>query len=159
MNRIIEIHYHHKQRYGYCLIALELNKQGVVINHKKVKRLMSVIELYGVTPKSKYQSYKGNMNGIVRNQLLYSRTDEENHKTYYKRNFHTSSCDEKWATDVSEFHIAAGKFYLSPIRDLHNRKIISYSISSSPNFSQTIEMLDKAFEQYTDLRGLILHSD
>lgn len=63
-----------------------------------------------------------------------------------KRNFHTSSCDEKWATDVSEFHIAAGKFYLSPIRDLHNRKIISYSISSSPNFSQTIEMLDKAFE-------------
>jgi len=159
MNRIIEIYYHHKQRYGYRRIALELNKQGAVVNHKKVKRLMSVMGLYGVTPKTKYRSYKGDMNGIVRNQLLDSRTDEENQETYYERNFHTSSCNEKWVTDVSEFHIAAGKLYLSPILDLHNREIVSYSISSSPNFSQTIEMLDKAFEQYTDLKGLILHSD
>lgn len=35
MNRIIEIYYHHKQRYGYRRIALELNKQGAVVNHKK----------------------------------------------------------------------------------------------------------------------------
>lgn len=82
MNRIIEIYYHHKQRYGYRRIALELNKQGAVVNHKKVKRLMSVMGLYGVTPKTKYRSYKGDMNGIVRNQLLDSRTDEENQETY-----------------------------------------------------------------------------
>ena len=159
MNQIIRIYYHHKQRYGYRRITLELQKQGFIINHKKVKRLMNIMGLYGVTPKAKYRSYKGDMNGVVTNQLLEKKTDEENHKTYYERNFHTVSCNEKWVTDVSEFHIASGKLYLSPILDLHNREIVSYSISRSPNFSQTLDMLDKAFEQYTDLSGLILHSD
>ncbi|MCR0626480.1 hypothetical protein MKC48_21940, partial [[Clostridium] innocuum] len=103
--------------------------------------------LYGVTPKSKYKSYKGDMNGTVKNQLLTKVIDEENHKTYYERNFETTKCNEKWSTDVSEFHIAAGKLYLSPIIDLHNCEIISYSISRSPNFKQTKDMLDKAFEK------------
>lgn len=55
--------------------------------------------------------------------------------------------------------LISGKLYLSPILDLHNREIVSYNISRSPNFSQTLDMLNKAFEKYTDLRGLILHSD
>ena len=48
---------------------------------------------------------------------------------------------------------------MSPILDMNNREIISYSISRSPSFNQTLEMLDKAFEQYDDLDGLIFHSD
>ena len=63
------------------------------------------------------------------------------------------------ATDVSEFHIASGKLYLSPIIDLHNREIISYSISKSPNFNQTKNMLDQAFDKHLNLNGLIFQSD
>ncbi len=159
MNQIITIFYSHKERYGYRRITLELANRGCKVNHKKVKRLMSVMGLYGVTPKAKYKSYKGNMNGTVKNQLLTKVMDEENHKTYYERHFETTGCNEKWATDVSEFHIAAGKLYLSPILDLHNREIISYDISRSPNYKQTKAMLRKAFEKYQDLNGLILQSD
>lgn len=120
---------------------------------------MSVMGLYGVTPKAKYKSYKGDMNGTVKNQLLTKVIDEDNHKTYYERNFETTRCNEKWSTDVSEFHIAAGKLYLSPIIDLHNREIISYNISKSPNFDQTKAMLDQAFDKYPNLKGLIFQSD
>ncbi|WP_416389271.1 DDE-type integrase/transposase/recombinase [Mycoplasmopsis arginini] len=49
-----------------------------------------------------------------------------------------------WSTDVSEFHIPSGKLYLSPIIDAHNREIISYSVSRSPNFKQIKDMLDRA---------------
>ena len=45
-----------------------------------------------------------------------------------------------------DFHIAAGKLYLSPILDLHNREIVSFNISTTPNFEQTKDMLNKAFE-------------
>ena len=159
MNAMIDIFYTHKQRYGYRRITLELRNRGYIVNHKKVKRLMSVMGLYGVTPKAKYKSYKGDMNGIVRNQLLNKVVDEENYKTYYERNFTTAKCNEKWSTDVSEFHIAAGKLYLSPILDLHNREIVSFNIATSPNFEQTKEMLNKALSQYTNLEGLIFHSD
>ncbi len=159
MNTIVDIFYTHKGRYGYRRITLELANRGYEVNHKKVKRLMSIMGLYGVTPKSKYKSYKGDMNGTVKNQLLTKVIDEEKHKTYYERNFETTNCNEKWSTDVSEFHIAAGKLYLSPIIDLHNREIISYSISRSPNFKQTKDMLDKAFEKHQNLDGLIFQSD
>lgn len=159
MNVIIDIYYTHKGRYGYRRITLELINRGFKINNKKVKRLMSVMGLYGVTPKAKYKSYKGDMNGTVKNQLLTKVIDEDNHKTYYERNFETTRCNEKWSTDVSEFHIAAGKLYLSPIIDLHNREIISYNISKSPNFEQTKAMLDQAFDKYPNLKGLIFQSD
>ena len=108
MNAIIGIFYTHKGRYGYRRITLELANRGFRVNHKKVKRLMSVMGLYGITPKAKYKSYKGDMDGTVKNQLLTKVIDEESHKTYYERNFETTRCNEKWSTDVSEFHIASG---------------------------------------------------
>ena len=60
---------------------------------------------------------------------------------------------------MSEFKIAAGKLYLSPILDLHSRDIISVNISTSPNFEQTMTMLTGALEQYENLEGLIFQSD
>ena len=73
--------------------------------------------------------------------------------------FTTTKVNQIWATDVSEFSIKQGKLYLSPILDMHNSEIISFSISISPNFEQTLEMLNKAFKTHTNLKGLIFHSD
>ncbi len=114
---------------------------------------MKEMGLKAIHPRAKYTSYKGELNPICNNELLEIKDDK------VVRNFSTSKCNEKWTTDVSEFHIASGKLYLSPILDMHNREIVSYSISRSPNFNQITEMLDKAFEKYNDLEGLIFHSD
>lgn len=155
MNTIINIFYTHKARYGYRRITLELINQGFKVNHKKVKRLMSKMGLYALVPKAKYKSYKGDMNGTFKNLLLNKVKD----KTTYQRNFKTESCNEIWSTDISEFHIAYGKLYLSPILDLHNREIVSYNISKTPNFEQIKDMLIKAFIKYNHLEGLKFHSD
>ena len=159
MNQIISVFYKHKKRYGYRRITLELSNMGYRVNHKKVKRLMVIMGLYGATPRAKYKSYKGDFNGTVKNQLLNKVVDAENHKTYYDRDFSTTSCNQKWTTDVTEFHIADGKVYLSPVMDIHNREIVSFDISIRPNFQQTMNMLNQAFEKHTDLNGLIFHSD
>ena len=148
-----------KRRYGYRRITLELKNQGILINHKRVKRLMKIMGLYGIMPKAKYKSYRGDMNGTVKNLLLDKEISDINRKTVYKRNFTTTGCNQKWSTDISEFHIAAGKLYLSPILDLHNREIVSYDISASPSFVQITNMLDEAFSKYDNLEGLIMHSD
>lgn len=42
---------------------------------------------------------------------------------------------------------------------MFNGEIISYNISKSPNLEQIYDMLDKAFEKYDNLDGLIIHSD
>ena len=146
-------------RQGYRPITLELRNRGLVINHKKVKRLMKLMGLYAVCPKAKYKSYKGDMNGTVKNLLLDKKVDEEKHKTTYTQNFSTTSVNQKWTTDISEFHIAAGKLYLSPVLDMHNNEIVGFDISKTPDYSQIKRMLDMAFSRFENLSGLIFHSD
>ncbi|OFL81775.1 transposase [Fusobacterium sp. HMSC073F01] len=48
---------------------------------------------------------------------------------------------------------------MSPILDAYGRYIISYNVSSAPNFNQIIDMLDKAFKNSSNIRNVILHSD
>ena len=156
---IKSIYAEHKKRYGYRRITLELVRQGYNVNHKKVQRLMKIYELRGITPRTKYKSYKGDFNRTVKNLLLNKVVDTEKHQTYYIRDFTTTDVNQKWTTDVSEFHIAAGKLYLSPILDMHNAEIVSFNISKSPNFYQTTDMLNKAFQKFQNLEGLIFHSD
>lgn len=159
MDKIKKCFENHKGRYGYRRITLTLQAEGLVINHKKVKRLMKVMNLFGYVPKAKYRSYKGDMNGTVKNLLLEKHIDEEEHTTKYLRVFSTEHANQIWGTDVTEFHIATGKLYFSPILDFHTREIISYNISKSPNFEQIKDMISKAFNQYIDLKKLIFHSD
>ena len=159
MDAITTIYTDNHKRYGYRRITLQLKNEGWSVNHKTVKRLMSKLKLYGITPRAKYKSYKGDFNGTVDNKLLYKKVDTKRHRTEYIRDFSTTDVNEKWTTDVSEFHIAAGKLYLSPILDMHNREIVSYNISRSPSYVQIKDMLNKAFNKYDDLSNLIFHSD
>lgn len=153
INEIKRLFNHHKGRYGYRRITLALKQLGYVVNHKKVKRLMSKLGLYANVIKTKYKSYRGNINNKCKNLLL----RKVNGK--YIRDFNTTACNQKWTTDVSEFKITSGKLYLSPILDMHNGEIIAYDISTSPNFNQINNMLDNAFKSNNKLDGLILHSD
>lgn len=156
---ICEIYNENKGRYGYRRICLELRNRGYIVNHKKVKRIMKKLGLFGLTPKAKYKSYKGDMNGTVKNLLIHEEIDEENHKTKLVRDFETDKPNKKWSTDVTEFHIAAGKLYLAPILDMFNDEIVARDISKHPDFAQQKRLLDKAFDRFEDLSGLIFHSD
>jgi transposase InsO family protein len=93
----------------------------------------------------KYKSYRGEVGKIAPNLL--------------KRNFKAEKPNEKWVTDVTEFSLLGKKVYLSPILDLFNGEIVSYNISDRPNFSQTTDMLEKAFLKIPDGIELVLHSD
>ncbi len=51
------------------------------------------------------------------------------------------------------------KLYLSPMLDLFNGEIITYTIGSRPTYSLVSRMLDQAFERLTDEDTLLIHSD
>ena len=159
MKEIRTIYTKNKKRYGYRRIVLQLRNNGIHVNHKTVKRLMKKMDLYGLTPRAKYKSYKGDFHRTVPNKLMHKEVDTVNHTTKYIRDFKPETSNCIWTTDVSEFHIAAGKLYLSPILDLYDHSIVSYNISASPNFIQTTDMLSKAFAANNHLDGLIFHSD
>lgn len=57
------------------------------------------------------------------------------------QDFTASKPFEKLTTDVTQFKVCNDKVYLSPVMDLYNREIVSYSISLSPDLAQIREML------------------
>ena len=151
---------HHKSRYGFRRIILSKREELAGINHKRIQRIMRESGLIGRQGKNgKYHSYKGDNGEYKENLLLHREVDTENHKTVYVRDFSTVRSNEIWTTDVSQFNGPKGKLFLSPIMDMHDGSIVSYDISSHPDFSQTKRMIDRAFEDNPDLEGLIFHSD
>lgn len=138
--------YHENQgRYGYRRITLELKNRGYCINHKTVQRLMKELHLKCMVRIKKYRSYKGEIGKIAPNLI--------------QRDFNTDAPNQKWTTDITEFALFGTKLYLSPILDMYNGEIISYSISERPVLGQVMDMLDKAFEKIPDNTDLIFHSD
>ena len=144
--QILEIYADNSGRYGYRRILAILKNKGYIINHKTVLKLMNVLGLKGKQRKNeRYRSYKGEAGKIADNLL--------------KRDFNASNPFEKLTTDVTQFKIGDEKIYLSPIMDLFNREIVSYSISTRPNLWQIREMLDGLFEKLPADATPIFHSD
>ena len=143
--QIESVYRKHKGRYGYRRVWQTLRVAGLVINRKTVARLMRKMSLFGITPKRHYRSYKGDVGKIAPNVL--------------NRDFIAAGPYEKLTTDISQFVIGDRKLYLSPILDMWNGEIISYTISHSPNLALVMKMLKKAFRRIGDTSGTMLHSD
>ena len=142
---IVSIYHENKGRYGYRRITIALHNKGIHLNHKTVQRLMKELGLVCRVKIKKYRSYKGEVGKTTPNLL--------------NRNFYAEKPNQKLVTDVTEFSLFGQKIYLSPILDLHNGYLVSYTISERPVLSMVISMLEKAFETIPDGTGLILHSD
>jgi len=70
IEKIREIYYTNKGRYGYRRVTLELKNQGLNINHKKVQRLMKKFNLQSIIrKKKKYSSYRDQIGKIVDNHI------------------------------------------------------------------------------------------
>lgn len=75
------------------------------------------------------------------------------------RDFTASAPNQKWVTDVTEFRINDRKVYFSPVMDLFNRQIISYTASTSPNLELTNSSLRDALATLEQDQAPLVHSD
>ncbi|AYA74701.1 IS3 family transposase [Bacillus sp. Y1] len=142
---IREIYHAHKGRYGYRRITKELKKKGIHHDQKTINKLMNTMGLKCLVRMKKYRSYKGSVGKIAPNIL--------------QRDFKAERMNQKWVTDVTEFHLFGEKRYLSPVLDLCNGEIIAYNVMKRPVYRLVGEMLDKAIEYLKPGDQVILHSD
>ncbi|QPW46686.1 IS3 family transposase [Bacillus thuringiensis] len=143
--QITQIFEEHQGRYAYRRITLELQNRGYVINHKTVHSLMKQLGLKSLVRIKKYRSYRGKAGKLTPNLL--------------NRHFQASKPNQKWVTDITEFHLQGEKLYLSPVLDLYNGEIIAYHLDSRPTYALVSNMLDKAFNYLKEKETPILHSD
>ena len=137
-----------KGTYGYRRICEGLLiKYGVILNHKKVARIMNK---YGLKPEY-----------IKRIRPNYStKRQEENVKpNLLKRNFNVIEPNRIWVTDITYLIFGNKRAYLSTILDLYDRKIVAHQISKRNDTKLVIDTLNQAIAKTKDVSNLIIHSD
>ena len=133
-------------RYGYRRIHSVISSVGTIVSEKVIRRIMKEENL--VVPnikRKKYSSYKGELSPEVENIV--------------NREFHAEKPNHKWLTDITEFHIPAGKVYLSPIIDCFDGLPVSWTIGTSPSAELVNTMLDEAILSLDEDEKPIVHSD
>ena len=132
--------------YGYRRIKCGLQRRGITLSEKVVRRLMKEQELKVYQKRiRKYSSYAGEITPEVANHL--------------KRDFHADKPNQKWLTDITEFTLADGKVYLSPIIDCYDGLVVAYSIGTTPSAELANSMLRKAIATLQPGEHPIIHSD
>ena len=134
------------KRYGYRRIHSVIKNTRKTASEKVIRRIMKEEDL--VVPnikRKKYSSYKGEISPEVDNVI--------------KRDFHADVPNSKWLTDITEFHIPAGKVYLSPIIDCFDGLPVSWTIGKSPSAELVNTMLDNAISILREDEKPLIHSD
>lgn len=126
-------------------ITASLRNEGIIVNHKRVERIMKEQGLKSLVRPKKYRSYRGQEGQIAPNVI--------------QRDFRAETANQKWTTDVTEFKICGNKLYLSPVLDMYNGEIISYTLCKHPNLLMVTKMVRKALKKRNNVGNLIIHSD
>ena len=137
-----------KGTYGYRRIVDGLlQKYGVIMNGKKVLRIM---KKYNLTAEYIKKSKKKHKNERIENNVK---------PNLLNRNFTTDAPNKVWDTDVTYLIFKSARAYLSTIIDLYDRRVVAYVISKHNDNKLVIDTLNLALSKEKDVRGLIIHSD
>jgi len=133
--------------YGYRRMRAALGRQKLCLSEKVVQRLMRQECLsVAVKKRRRYGSYLGEISPAPDNLI--------------SRDFQAEAPNEKWLTDITEFQIASGKVYLSPIIDCFDGLVVSWTLGTRPDAELVNTMLDAAIETVANsTKRPIIHSD
>jgi transposase InsO family protein len=146
LNQIQEIFNNSKQRYGSPRITAELRSKGMVINKKRVARIM---KKHGIKSKIKRR---------------YKVTTNSKHKLPVAENlvemkFNPERANSLWTSDITYIRTGEGWLYLAVVLDLWSRSVISWSADRFMDENLVIRTLAKAIAIRGVQNNLIFHSD
>lgn len=118
--------------YGYRKIKAVLVREGYVINHKKVQRLMQEMDLQAIYQKPK-------LSQVNKEHLIYP---------YLLDKLTITRANQVWATDLTYIKMPEGFIYLLAIIDLHSRFIVAANVSTSMEAIYAIETIEAAIASY-----------
>lgn len=141
---IREVHLASRGTYGYRRVHAELTLgRGLVIAHGTVELLMARAGLAGVTGRPRW---KGTRPDLIAKDLV-------------DRQFNREGPNQLWVTDITEHHTREGKLYCAVVLDSYSRRVVGWSIDSSPTAALVTNALGMAIDSRRPPSGTIIHSD
>lgn len=137
-----------KKTRGRRQVQMQLKRQyGIHMSLGSVHRYMRILNIKSIR-KRKYIPQKKQEQKLA-----------HSFPNVLKQEFCPSPSTEKWLTDITYIPSRDGTLYLSCIKDIRDKFIISYHYSDKNNIELVIETLKKSVTLMPMDKQLILHSD
>jgi transposase InsO family protein len=144
-NTIQQIVVEHRRRYGYRRVVLELEKRGLVVNHKRVLRLMREDNLLGLQPKRFVATTDAQHSLEIAMNLA--------------RRMKLTAVNQLWVADITYIQVWREFVYLAVVLDAYSRKVVGWELSRSLGDGLALKALQKAIVERQPAPGLVHHSD
>jgi putative transposase len=133
------------EAYGYRRVDAELRHRDMVVNAKKVRRLMRE---HALNP--------------GRRRRFIATTDSNHNDPIFPdlaNNMAPDGPNQLWVADITYVAIAIGFVYLAAILDAWSRRVVGYAISRSIDARLVVAALKAAVNARKPARGCVHHSD
>jgi len=133
------------EAYGYRRVDAELRHRGIVVNTKKIRRLMRE---HALNPKQ--------------HRRFIATTDSDHDYPIFPdlaNNMTPDGPNQLWVADITYVAIATGFVYLAAILDAWSRRVVGYAISRSIDARLAVAALKAAISARDPPRGCVHHSD
>ena len=141
IQRIVLAH----RRYGYRRVTAELRRQGLVVNHKKVLRIMRADDLLASQRRGWVATTDSNPCGAGYPNLL----------PYVK----LGGIDQLWQADITYIRLREAFVYLAVVLDAFSRRVIGWRLGRTLEAELALGALRQALELRQPAPGLVHHSD
>jgi putative transposase len=135
----------HRRRYGYRRVAAELRRRGMMVNHKRVARIMREDNLLAVQPKS----------FVVTTDCRHGLEVYLNLAARMK----LTGINQLWVADITYIRLYREFVFLAVILDAWSRKVVGWELARSLAAELAIAALRKAIAERKPPPGLVHHSD
>ena len=134
-----------KRQRGYRLVTRHLKREGWLINHKRVLRLMR----------------EDNLLCIRRRRFVITTDSDHCWKIYpnLARSMVVTDLNQLWVADITYVRLRLEFVYVAVILDVYSRRVVGWSIQKQIDTALTLEALDMALAQRRPTAGLVHHSD
>jgi transposase InsO family protein len=133
--------------YGSPRMTAALRKQGVVVNHKRVARIMR----------------EEGLQGAPRRRFRGSTTDSAHARpvapNVLARDFSVTAPNVAWVGDITYLPVGGGWAYLAVLIDLYSRKVVGWALDEHMRTELCLAALDRAVAVRRPPVGLVHHSD
>jgi transposase InsO family protein len=131
--------------YGYRRVTAELGRRGVVVNHKRVSRLMRLDNLLA-----------------VRKQRYVFTTDSRHTFAVYPHltdRLVLTAVNQLWVADITYVRLRETFLYLAIVLDAYSRRVIGWELGEELHAGLALGALDRALADRPLVPGIMHHSD
>lgn len=131
--RLIDEQYLRTPFYGWPRMTAYLRRQGYIVNHKRIQRLMRKMNIQAIYPAPK------------------TTVSSAEHKVYpyLLRNLTITRPNQVWSTDITYVPMPKGFMYLVAVIDWYSRYVLAWQLSNTLDGRFCLDTLQQALQRGT----------